>query len=150
MAKSKKKNVYLYGVGEELNWGEVTAEVADDIINDGLTSDTLDEILAESECGITDDFSIQVDQYQIDINSSKVLNEAKIRTYGAGSPGSSFLIQRLELKGLFHQFEIRGDFDLAKLKAVTESYELGSTGHQFKVTRFNYDGQENIEDFDFS
>ena len=62
-----KKNTFkVYGSGEELTWGGgISPKLAKKIIETGVSETLKNELISDSECGITSDINIKVNNKSI-------------------------------------------------------------------------------------
>lgn len=146
----KKNSIKVYGSGEEISWGEISSKLAKEIINRGVSNVQKDQLISDSECGITSEISVEVngkfinfDLVNIDLNNS-------FEQFISGSPQKWYLLEVLELSGLFYETVSDKPFDLEKIGIRKEKYKVGGVPLESIFYSISYDGKENPEDFDFS
>lgn len=140
----------VYGFGEELNWAEISAKIAKRIINSGITEDSKDELTLDSESGITSDVTIEVDGKSIEFDLNSLVQNIVIKKWNAGTAKKWYFLEVFGLQGLFYETVINGSFDIKKITLQKESYQVGNVALEQIFYSIRYDGQECIEDFDFS
>ena len=145
----KKYTFKVYGSGNELNWAEIPSKTAKEIISSGITDEMKDDLL-DSESGITSDITIQIDGKSIQFNIDDLDKSAAIKKWNSGNPKKWYLLEVLGLQGLFYETVIEGPVDLKKITLHKKSYQVGNVALEQVFYSISYDGQECIEDFDFS
>jgi hypothetical protein len=106
--------------------------------------------LLDSESGITSDITIQIDGKSIQFNIDDLDKSAAIKKWNSGNPKKWYLLEVLGLQGLFYETVIEGPVDLKKITLHKKSYQVGNVALEQVFYSISYDGQECIEDFDFS
>jgi len=146
----KKQTFKVYGFGEELNWAEISSKIAREIINSGITEDLKDELILDSESGITSNVTVEVDGESIDFDLNSLDKNIAIKKWISGTLKKWYFLEVLGLQGLFYETVINGSFDIKKITLHKESYQVGNVALEQVFYSIRYDGQECIEDFDFS
>jgi len=146
----KKQTFKVYGFGEELNWAEISSKIAKEIINSGITEDLKDELILDSESGITSDVTIEVDGESIDFDLNSLDKNTEIKKWSSGVSKKWYFLEVLGLQGLFYETVINGPFDTKKITVHKESYQVGSVSLDKIFYSILYNEQDSIEDFDFS
>ena len=109
-----------------------------------------DDLFLDSENGITSDITIQIDGKSIDFNIDHLDKNVAIKKWNSGNPKKWYFLEVLGLQGLFYETVIEGPVDLKKITLHKESHQVGNVALEQIFYSIRYDGQERIEDFDFS
>jgi hypothetical protein len=142
--------IKVYGSGVELTWGEISAKLAKKIINSGVSETQKDELISESENGIISDISIKVNDKSINFDIKNLEKKVSLKEFKSGSPKKWYLLETLDLNGLFYESSFDTPFDSKKISLVKEKYTIGSVPVDSIFHSISYDGQEKKDDFDFS
>lgn len=146
----KENSIKVYGTGEELTWGEISSKLAKEIINRGVSQDQKDQLISDSECGITSEINVEVNGKFINFDIAKIDLNDSCEQLISGNPKKWYLLEVLELSGLFYETVSDKPFDLEKIGIRKEKYKVGGVPLESIFYSISYDGQENPEDFDFS
>ena len=148
--RGKNHTFKVYGSGDELSWAEIPSKTAKEIINSGISEEMKDDLFLDSENGITSDITIQIDGKSIDFNIDHLDKNVAIKKWNSGNPKKWYFLEVLGLQGLFYETVIEGPVDLKKITLHKESHQVGNVALEQIFYSIRYDGQERIEDFDFS
>ena len=146
----RKNKFKVYGIGQELTWGEISSKLAKKIIASGLDIALKDDLISDSESGIISNIRIEFNKKNIDFDISQIDKKISSKIYSAGNPKQWHLPEVLELNGLFYETITDKPFDLKKISASKEQFKVGSLLFNSFFYSISYDGQDKSEDFDYS
>ena len=150
-SEMKKKYTFkVHGFGEELNWAEISSKIAKEIINSGISEALKDELLLDSENGITSDITIEVDGESIDLDIDSLDQNIAIKEWSSGNSKKWYFLEVLSIQGLFYETVIDCPFDLKKITLHKESYKIGNVALHQIFYSIVYNCQDSIEELDFS
>ena len=68
----RKNKFKVYGIGQELTWGEISSKLAKKIIASGLDIALKDDLISDSESGIISNIRIEFNKKNIDFDISQI------------------------------------------------------------------------------
>jgi hypothetical protein len=146
----KKNKFKVYGIGQELTWGEISSKLAKKIIASGLDIALKDDLISESESGIISNIRIEFNKTNIDFDISQIDKKITSKIYSAGNPKKWHLLEVLGLNGLFYETITDKPFDPKKISISKEQFKVGSLLFNSVFYSISYDGQDKSEDFDYA
>ncbi len=136
---SKNLRLTVNGWGIWIEWAEIGADIGARLIEEGLTTEELEELLlgGESQLGITSNIDVCIDDASVGMDVPDVGEcdrEAVVQ-----DNQKWFLVAEQALKGAFVEDQVRKPFDREKLE-FTE-YPFDAAGRNFCCYEVTYDGE---------
>ena len=141
LSQGGKKNqtiVSVFGRGIDVEWGEISKQIAEKIIESGIKESDAQDLFTGGEGGVCDFIEVTANGVDVKFNTPKHGKKAS----QVGNPKCWLLVKVEEQKGEFGRIIIEEKFDAAKLSFEPISFCIGNNKSLiFNYYSLSYNGQ---------